>query len=56
MAEGLTPGATNLDTDEFIEVEKIPFKRAYDMIFDGTIIDGKSIIGIQYAFNKMGSK
>jgi ADP-ribose pyrophosphatase len=53
MATGLTSGNTNLDSDEFIEVEKIPLKKAYDMIFDGTIIDGKSIIGIQYAFNKI---
>lgn len=52
LATGLTPGDTNLDSDEFIEVEKIPLKKAYDMIFAGTITDGKSIIGIQYAFNK----
>ncbi|MEN6459836.1 MAG: NUDIX hydrolase [Syntrophomonas sp.] len=55
LATGLTAGVTNLDSDEFIEVEKIPLKKAYDMIFDGTIIDGKSIIGIQYAFNKVRS-
>ncbi|MGI5921343.1 MAG: NUDIX domain-containing protein [Syntrophomonadaceae bacterium] len=52
LAVGLTTGDTNPDADEFIQLEKIPLKTAYEMIFDGRIIDGKSIIGIQHAYHK----
>ena len=31
----------------------IPLEEAYRMIFTGQIVDGKSIIGIQYAFNHL---
>lgn len=53
LATGLTEGPTNPDSDEFLEVVKIPLEQAYASIFEGTIIDGKSIIGIQYAVKNL---
>ena len=43
----------NPDADEFLENISIPLEEAYRMIFTGQIVDGKSIIGIQYAFNHL---
>ena len=48
MARDLVIGENDLDKDEFLQVEKIPLQKAYDAIFAGKIVDGKSIIGIQY--------
>lgn len=49
MASDLKAGETNLDEDEFIEIVKMPIEDAYNSIFQGQIVDAKSIIGIQYA-------
>lgn len=35
-------GETDLDADEFLEVEKIPLKEAVAMVMDGEIRDGKT--------------
>ncbi|QGT98984.1 ADP-ribose pyrophosphatase [Candidatus Syntrophocurvum alkaliphilum] len=53
MATELTQGEYNPDKDEFLEVLKIPLEEAYSAIFEGKITDGKSIIGIQYAYKKL---
>jgi len=53
MATGLEPGDTHPDQDEFLELVKLPLTEAYRQIFNGTIVDGKSIIGIQYAMKKL---
>jgi len=53
LAQDLTPGESSLDSDEFLESVSIPLEEAYRMIFTGQIVDGKSIIGIQYAFNRL---
>lgn len=50
MASQLIEGETDLDRDEFLESVKVPLTEAYKLIFQGQIKDGKSIIGIQYAF------
>lgn len=50
MARGLTEGPKNPDHDEFVETVRIPLADAYKQIFTGQIADGKSIIGIQYAY------
>ncbi|MGI6412451.1 MAG: NUDIX hydrolase [Syntrophomonadaceae bacterium] len=50
LATGLEAGAAHPDPDEMVETIKIPIKQAYNMIFEGKIKDGKSIIGIQYAY------
>jgi ADP-ribose pyrophosphatase len=43
LATELTPDPLQGDDDEFIEVEKIPLKRAYAMVRDGKINDAKTI-------------
>lgn len=41
-AVGLNFGEQNLDPDEFLEVEKIPLKKAVEMILNGEIKDSKT--------------
>jgi len=50
MARELTDGEAKPDKDEFLKITKIPLEEAYKSIFEGKILDGKSIIGIQYAY------
>ena len=42
LATGLTFGNTNPDEDEFLNVEKIPFDKALDMVLSGEIKDSKT--------------
>jgi ADP-ribose pyrophosphatase len=51
LATNLTLKEQNLDDDEFIDVLKIPYKRALEMIWSGEICDAKSITGILIAHN-----
>ncbi|MDD5849316.1 MAG: NUDIX hydrolase [Firmicutes bacterium] len=46
LAERLVPGAQHLDPDEELLVERVTPERAREMIFDGSIQDGKTIAGI----------
>ncbi len=41
-ATGLSEGEKQLDEDEFLEAEKLPFKRVVDMIMSGEIKDAKT--------------
>ncbi len=52
LATGLSGGETNMDVDEFVETICMPLQEAYRLIMAGQIVDGKSIIGIQYAVAK----
>ena len=49
LATGLTETAQNLESDELIEIERLTFPQALDMIRDGKIEDAKTIIGISVA-------
>jgi len=49
LACDLSTGETETDPDEFVETSRLPLNEAHEMIFDGGIADGKSIIGIQFA-------
>jgi len=49
-ATGLTPGKQNLDHDEVLEVVELPLREAIGKIGDGSIRDGKTIVGLQVAF------
>ena len=42
LATGLTFGNTDPDEDEFLNVEKIPFDKALDMVLAGEIKDSKT--------------
>lgn len=46
-ARGLTPGRQKLDTDEVLQVVAFPLEEALAKIRDGTIRDGKTIVGLQ---------
>ena len=49
VAEGLEPGVGKLDEDEFVEVLRIRFSQALEMIRKGEIIDCKSVATLLYA-------
>ena len=53
MATGLKEGKQNLDEDEFVEVVSYSIEEAVQMIFDGTIQDSKTIVGILAVQNKL---
>lgn len=46
IAYDLIPSTQNLDEDEFIDVEAFTIEEIKEMIFDGRIIDAKTISGV----------
>jgi ADP-ribose pyrophosphatase len=48
QAAGLRKGAVRRDEDEFIEVVELPFSRVLELVQDGLIRDGKSLVGILF--------
>jgi ADP-ribose pyrophosphatase len=46
LATGLTPGPTNQERDEFIEVVTLPLNETLAMMKTGEICDAKTIIGL----------
>lgn len=56
-ASGLTKGRQQLDRDEVLEIVEMPLEQAIKRIQDGTIRDGKTIVGLQavYIANSIGS-
>ena len=50
MARNLTFTEQNLDSDEFLDVVKLPFDEALRMVMDGTIKDSKTMIVIMKAW------
>lgn len=49
-ATGLTKGRQQLDPDEVLEIVEMPLDQAINRIQDGTIRDGKTIIGLQAVY------
>ena len=49
LATDLTETAQNPEDDEFIEIVRMPFSRAFEMIAAGEIEDAKTIIGLMLA-------
>jgi len=49
LATDLTPGATTLDTDEFVEPVTLPLSAALEKVRDGEIADAKTICTLLYA-------
>ena len=49
VAWELDEGETRRDADEFMEVVRVPFSRAVDMVRAGEIVDCKSVATILYA-------
>lgn len=50
LAAGLSPGTQRLDHDEVLEVVEMPLDLAIARIADGTILDGKTIVGLQAVY------
>lgn len=46
LARSLVSGQQNLDEDEFLEVTSVSLDEAVEMIYNGTIKDGKTITGL----------
>ena len=46
MAKGLTPGETNFDPQEALDTVEYPLEEVVEMIKEGKIIDGKTMVGI----------
>jgi len=46
LAEELTFGQTHPDEDEFLEIERIPLDKLVELALDGTLNDGKTVVGI----------
>lgn len=46
LAKDLSYGETNLDLDEFVELEKLPFTKALEMVNLGIIKDCKTVVAI----------
>jgi len=47
VGKDLTPGTQDLGEDEVLEIIEMPLAKTIDLIKDGTIKDGKTIIGLQ---------
>ncbi|MBW8064958.1 MAG: NUDIX hydrolase [Nitrospira sp.] len=47
---GLTPGTQKLGGDEVLDIVEIGLEKAIDQIQDGTIRDGKTIVGLQSVY------
>ena len=54
LATGLTETKQNLEIDELIEIERVTFPQALDLIRSGNIEDAKSIVGIILTASKFG--
>jgi ADP-ribose pyrophosphatase len=54
LATGLTETTQRLEADEILEVVRIPFSVALEMITDGEIQDAKTIIGLMLAASRVG--
>jgi ADP-ribose pyrophosphatase len=50
QATGLTKGRQQLDRDEVLEIVEMPLDEAIERIQDGTIRDGKTIVGLQTVY------
>lgn len=54
VATGLKEGKIHADEDEFLEVVKVPFKKAVAMVRSGKIRDSKSVIALLACALNMG--
>jgi len=48
QASGLRKGAVQRDADEFMEVVELPFSRVLQLVREGRLRDGKSMIGVLF--------
>ena len=55
LATDLTEGQQHLDEDEILDVVRLPFADALEMITSGEIQDAKTIIALMLAAPRVGS-
>jgi ADP-ribose pyrophosphatase len=53
LATDLIPCGQRLEADEYLELERVPFDKAVDMVYKGDIKDSKTIIAIIMAKNRI---
>jgi len=56
LGKDLTPGKQDLGEDEVLEIIEMPLVNTIELINDGSIKDGKTIIGLQAAYLKLFGK
>lgn len=54
LATGLAPGEAVLESDEILELHPTPLSEALEMVRDGGIVDGKTMIGLLLAASLIG--
>jgi ADP-ribose diphosphatase len=54
LATDLTETAQRLEEDELLDIVRVPFTRALEMIADGELEDAKTIIGLTMAAARLG--
>ena len=54
LATGLTETAQKLDGDEIIEIERLSFPAAFELMTNGGIEDAKTMVGLMLAGAKLG--
>jgi ADP-ribose pyrophosphatase len=54
LATDLTTATQRLEDDEILEVIRVPFSQALEMVTDGEIEDAKTIIGLMLAAPRIG--
>ena len=54
LAKGLHMGDQRLDTDEFLNIEKVPMQDVIDDVLSGKITDGKTVCAILRAAAHLG--
>lgn len=53
LAKNLSFGEQDLDSDEFLEVKKIPLEKAFQMVMNNEIRDSKTQVGIVKTYYKI---
>jgi ADP-ribose pyrophosphatase len=56
LARGLRPGTAQPEEDEVIEIKFFPLSTALRMVMNGRIHDGKTISGVLWLSQKLGSR
>ena len=56
LATQLEPGEAHAEEDEFLRIHRMPFKDALNLVYDGTIEDMKTIVGLQRAYRFMKNR
>ena len=56
LAEEMTAGKQHTDADEFINVVRMPLKKAVELVKDGSICDAKSMVGVLLLWEREQAK